>query len=649
MTDSIWVDHVLEEKEPLPITKRYNIAERLPKDARNLGEHPYHAGATVYNTTAAESSALAANGHDSPDSSLDTSQSDDLPPVPTLKSRATPKTSAPVSGLHPRSKSTASAKKSTPATPKSQAQATPTRVAKASSAAKSAKAKAAASHASVHSDETLSSEEPQSPSKNDKKRRRDEEEVVEPEIVAKQVGRPSKRKALTPLRASSASTSIPSKTPLASAMKGKKSATESAGAAPRSPAVSFKANPIQVVEIDDDDDAYPGDDDTHPEDDIEEEIAAITSPNKRRAAPKPRAKSAALKAYDDDYEEPQPATQDDDNGDDDLNDVSEEVAVQPRTTPNRPQRTQTVRVAPVTDSHMDVDCDAPKRRKKPLVAAASSAPRRAPKPARYVPPKYEHRIYLSGFSDEKKSSLSFKLQQLVIDHNVSIGLVDSVREASICIPHTTPTKSSNVSFNLLIAIMRGIWILEATWLDSLLKHQGKIPKREKYEVTKIPGPRAARLARKERKDYLASLDEETRRESNDDTDPDLPRLIFSDWAFNLDIWKSDKPAADQLAYVVEYGGGIVTSPWDADVWFTPSETTIPEPRFSTPSPMSSEDARTLKANPSLRKRAFTASSTKRGMPVYGFNLEWLRDSILCYEARDPAKYNNRIELFDALS
>lgn len=664
-TDSIWVDHVLEEKEPLKITKRYNIADKLPKDAQNSSERPFHAGANVYNTTAVATSALVTTIDESPESSLESSQSDDLTTVTTSKSRASPKSTAPVSGLHARAKSTSSAKKSAPATPKTPATTPAARTAKAASAAKGSKAKASAAKDLEDSDDIVSVDALQdTAAKNDKKRKRGEDSAEEAEAAANKIGTPSKRKSVAPKPAplSTATPSTPTtraKTPKAtSAAKGKKAAasTENGASTPKTPGRKAKAVAVEVMEIDDSEDGNAEALKAGLIDDISEEIAAITAAKVRTPASafNPRKRTASVaESGSGEPQTPKRAgkSKRDEDSDAEL-DISEELAHRPPLTPSRPQRTHTSRL-PLIDPHAAVngaEAEQPKQRKKPLVGAAPSSGPRPPRPPRYVPPKYEHRIYLSGYSDLKKADLSFRLQQLAIDHNVSMGLVDTVGDATIFVPQKTPSKNSPASINMLMAIMRGIWLLEASWLDSLLKHGGKIPKREKYEITTIPGPRKARLARKERKDYLASLDEEARRASSDDNDSELPRLIFSDWAFNLDSWRSNNPTVEQLAFIIEYGAGIITNnPWDADVWFTSATTPTPEPRYSTDTPMSSEDARTLKSMPLLRKRAFTAPSTKRGMPTYGFHLEWLRDSILAYDAQPPKKYENMIKIFSALS
>lgn len=641
VTDAIWVEHVLEEKEPLPITKRYNVLDKLPKDGRNFAsEHPAHTGSIVYNTTAASVSALATTGDDSSESSVDSSQSDALGAPSTKKTRAIGKTTAPVSGLHARSKPTASAKKSAPATPKTPAKTTASRSVSAASASKAKKSKASTSANPVTIES--SSEAPESPATsphNDKKRKRAGEESDEEQSASLK----SPPKKATVPKDSAPINGSPKRS-------SRQTPAKAANTTPSKPAKASAARKESVIVLSE---SSTSEDEDEAPVQTTRSLKKAATPTKKSAksvasTPKESAKKTSKKVADEDEDE----------------DFSGEDVPATAPTPTRASRYSfSPKKTAAPSNGMDVDVEpteeAPpaavaKRSRRPhqLVPVAPSSPssRKAVRP-RYVhvqQPKFLHRLYLSGTTLVVKNDMSYKLQLFAKDTGISIGLVENTESASIFISYDQNSEEgSGRSINMLIAIMRGIWVLRPQWLDSLLKNEGKIPKFEKYEIVSIPGPRASRLARKARREYIAEnqLDKHT---VNDDMDLELPRLVFSDWSFNLDVWKENNPTEDMLRWLVTLGAGSVVPPYEADIWFTNSQALIPEPVFTPSVPMPIEDAKLLQQNPTLRKRAFNGAHTKRCMPTYGFNLSWLRDSIIAYEAQNPENYKNMIEFFDAI-
>lgn len=264
-----------------------------------------------------------------------------------------------------------------------------------------------------------------------------------------------------------------------------------------------------------------------------------------------------------------------------------------------------------------------------------------PKPARTT-----FRIYLSQFPVERKNEIAKKVKKLKDDGILSISLSETVRGSThfvSFVDHKTP--NTPVAINLMLAIVRGVWILEEKWVKKLIKHS-KIPKAEKYEMTALTGPKRARIARAARIAYLESKGL-TKDDGDDDAgDLDLPRLVFSDWAFNLDTWKGE-PGTEMLKIILTYGAALVVQKFEADIWFTNADA-VPEPVFSESEPISEQDSLALALNPQLRKRHFASSHTKRCMPTFALSLDWLRDSIISYEAQDPNKYSNKIRRFNAI-
>lgn len=261
-------------------------------------------------------------------------------------------------------------------------------------------------------------------------------------------------------------------------------------------------------------------------------------------------------------------------------------------------------------------------------------------------PRPTFRIYLSQFPLKRKNEITKKINELAEKEILSICISDTVRSSTHFVSYEDHKRPGTpVAINLLLAIVRGVWILEERWIDKLLEHS-KVPKADKYEMTGLPGPRRARIARAARIEYLQGKGLTKDDGDDDNGDPSLPRLVFSDWTFNLDHWKGE-PGSELLAIIITYGAGLIAQKFESDIWFT-NANLLPEPVYSASDPIAHQDAEKLDSKPNLRKRAFSSSHTKRYMPTFALSLDWLRDSIVAYQAQDPLKYSNKIRKFNAL-
>lgn len=667
VTDHIWLEHVIDEKGPIDVTKRYSVADKVPKDGRSAASSvaPFH-GSNTYNTTAAAKSALATNGEDSSESSLDASDSEDDKGSQHQKPRATVKYVAPVSGLQARTKVAAASKKVS--TPTSKGTSKPVRgpTTEAHEPVSNKMNKSVLIDEEESEDDSSSSHVaikalPASPSKNEKKRRKESEEDAEDVMHEDLAPTPAKRKISS---ANGTPKSVNKRRPIPTGpntesdmdvdeivppakRSSKKSSSSSAPPAP--PAVEDSSSSVDM----DISGEFTGPTPSKRSSAAAKRTKATGSVDKSKtvgAGVRKRTNNASVEndvstIHKDATEHEVPGESDSEWEKAAIAEVVEGGAQMKRAlTPKRRRGS-----GDDGGAGDDTATGAARGRRKALVPAEPRVPR-APR-VKYEAPIKTHRLYLSQIDRERKNKLNYEIEKLAVENGVSICWVDNIGEATVFVSYGNhaPGKSQHASINLLWAIMRGIWIVEPAWLESLLKHGGRIPKYEKYEITTIPGPRASRLARAARRAYLEE-NGLTKQEADDDKDPHLPRLLFSDWTFNLDLWK-ENPNPEELMRIIEYGAGKIGARNEADIWFSSRKGEIVEPNYAPSEPMSEEDARNLEEHPTLRKRAFEGARTKRRMPTFAFDtLDWLRDSIINYEPQDHTnakKYPNRLRFFNA--
>ena len=240
-----------------------------------------------------------------------------------------------------------------------------------------------------------------------------------------------------------------------------------------------------------------------------------------------------------------------------------------------------------------------------------------------------------------------------------VGLVDEVtfvkrvEEAThvISFGMTAPVTFDQVSPSITTAVAQGKWVLTPEWLEKIAE-TGEVPLNlEDYEcVDFIPGCRAARLAHKRRKEYLASkglTEEDVEMDDLDKEDPDLPGLLFDDWTFNLD--NCAKAAWHFSVQIWITGtGGHISHKLNSDVWITEKEKEIFDVRYQPRQGPPQEDLTLQLQHPEWKKRHFDNVHSKSAMKVWVVTRDFMRDSILSWQVADIDAYPNFLKTVQAL-